>query len=145
MPAGAHRRFTELLKLGFIVSERTVARYLGRVQRRGDPGKRWLTFLHNHRDVIAAFDLFTVPTVTFQLPYCFFVIAHGGRKILHFNVTRHPTADWVVQQLRETFPEASPYRYVVLDRNSKFDADVIAFSAASRADSVLAPDSLRKV
>ena len=62
---------------------------------------------------IVAFDFFTVSTVTFQLLYCFFVIAHGRRKILHFNVTRHPTADWVVQQLREAFPEASPYRYVI--------------------------------
>ena len=57
--------------------------------------------------------------------------AHGRRKILHFNVTRHPTADWVVQQLREAFPEASPYRYVILDRDSKFDADVIAFLKAT--------------
>jgi putative transposase len=54
------------LKLGFVVSERTVARYLRRVQRRGDPGKRWLTFLQNHREVIVAFDFFTLPTVTFQ-------------------------------------------------------------------------------
>ncbi len=78
-----------------------------------------------------AFDLFTVPTVTFQLLYCFCVIEHGRRKIRHFNITRHPTADWVVQQLRETFPEASPYRYVILDRDSKFDADVIAFLKAT--------------
>ena len=70
-------------------------------------------------------------TVTFQLLYCLFVIAHGRRKILHFNITRHPNADWVVQQLREAFPEASPYRYVIFDRDSKFDADVIAFLEAS--------------
>jgi hypothetical protein len=52
---------------------------------------------------------------------------HGRRKILHFNVTRHPTAEWVVQQLREAFPEAGPYRYVILDRDAKFDAEVVAF------------------
>jgi hypothetical protein len=75
-----------------------------------DPAKSWLTFLQNHREVIAAFDFFTVPTVTFQLLYCFFVIEHGRRRILHFNVTDHPTAEWVVQQPRETFPEAGPYR-----------------------------------
>ena len=57
--------------------------------------------------MIAAFDFFTVPTLTFQVLYCFFVIEHGRRKILHFNVTRHPTAEWVVQQLREAFPEAA--------------------------------------
>jgi putative transposase len=114
-----------------VVSERSVARYLRRVGRRGDPCKRWLTFLQNHHEAIVAMDFFTVPTVTFKLLYCFFVIQHGRRKILHFNVTRHPTAEWVVQQLREAFPEAGPYRYVILDRDSKFDADVIAFLKAT--------------
>jgi len=117
----------ELLKLGFQISERTVARYLRRVRRRGDPGKRWLAFLQNHREVIVALDFFTVPTLTFRLLYCFFLIEHARRKILHFNITRHPTAAWVVQQLRETFPDAGPFRYVILDRDSKFDADVITF------------------
>lgn len=128
---GAPKIHGELLKLGLVVSERTVARYLRRVQRRGDPGKRWLTFLQNHREVIVAMDFFTVPTVTFQLLYCLFVIEHGRRKILHFHITRHPTADWVVQQLREAFPEAAPYRYVILDHDSKFDADVITFLQAT--------------
>jgi hypothetical protein len=59
-----------------------------------------LAFLQNHREVIVAFDFFTAPTLTFQLLYCFFVIEHGRRRILHFNVTRHPSAEWVVQQLR---------------------------------------------
>ncbi len=128
---GAPKIHGELQKLGFVVAERTVARYLRRIQRRGDPGKRWLTFLANHREVIVAFDFFTVPTTTFKLLYCFFVIAHGRRKILHFNVTRHPSAEWVVQQLRETFPDADPYRYVILDRDSTFDAEVIAFLKAT--------------
>jgi putative transposase len=128
---GAPKIHGELQKLGLSVSERTVARYLRRILRRGDPGKRWLTFLHNHRDVIVAFDFFTVPTVTFQFLYCFFVIEHGRRKILHFNVTRHPTAEWVIQQLRETFPDAGSYRYVILDRVSIFDADVTAFLKAT--------------
>ena len=61
----------------------------------------------------------------------FFVIEHGRRKILHFNVTRHPTAEWVVQQLREAFPEASPYRYVILDRDAKFDSSVLQFLEAT--------------
>jgi putative transposase len=123
---GAPRVHGELLKLGLVVCERSVARYLRAVRRRGDPGKSWLTFLQNHREVIAAFDFFTVPTVTFKLLYCFFVIEHDRRKILHFNVTGHPTAEWVVQQLREAFAEADPYRYVILDRDAKFDADVVA-------------------
>jgi putative transposase len=115
---GAPKIHGELQKLGFVVSERSVARYLRRIQRRGDTGKRWLTFLANHREVIAAFDFFTVPTWTFNLLCCFFVTEHGRRRILHFNVTGHPTADWVLQQLRETFPEAGPYRYVILDRDT---------------------------
>jgi transposase InsO family protein len=128
---GAPKIHGELVKLGFVVSERTVARYLRRLRRRGDPGHRWHTFLANHREIIAAFDFFTVPTVTFQLLYCFFVIEHGRRKILHFKVTRHPTAEWVIQQLREAFPEAGPQRYVILDRDAKFNADVLAFLKAT--------------
>ena len=61
----------ELQKLGFAVSERSVARYLRRMWRRGDPARNWLTFLQNHREVITAFDFFLVPTLTFQLLYCF--------------------------------------------------------------------------
>ena len=128
---GAPRIHGELVKLGFAVSERTGARYLRSIRRRRDPGKRWLAFLQNHREMIVAFDFFTVSTVTFQLLYCFFVIEHARRKILHCNVTRHPTAEWVVQQLREAFPEAGPYRYVIFDRDSKFDGDVIAFLEAT--------------
>jgi putative transposase len=124
---GAPKIHGELLKLGFVVSERTVARYLRRLRRRADPDKRWLTFLANHREAIVAMDFFAVPTLTFQLLYCFFVIEHGRRRILHFNVTSRPTSEWVVQQLREAFPEAGPYRYVILDRDSKFNADVIQF------------------
>ena len=141
---GAPRIHGEILKLGLAVSERTVARYLRRLQpRRGDPAKRWLSFLVNHREAIVAFDFFTVPTLTFQLLYCFFVIEHGRRRILHFNVTRHPTAEWVVQQLREAFPEAGSYRYAIFDHDSRFNPDVMEFLKAtglkSKRTSVQAP------
>jgi hypothetical protein len=76
-----------LLKLGFPIAERSVGRYLRRIARRGDPNQSWLAFLQNHREVIAAFDFFTVPTVTFRVLYCFFVIEHARRKVLHCNVT----------------------------------------------------------
>jgi len=59
------------------------------------------------------------------------VIEHGRRSILHFNVTPHPTGEWVIQQLREAFPEAGPYRYIILDRDTKFDAEVITFLKAT--------------
>jgi hypothetical protein len=124
---GAPKIHGELLKLGFEVSERTVARYLRRLRpRRGDSSQNWFAFLANHRVVIVAFDFFTVATLTFKLLYCFIVIEHGRRKVLHYNVTSHPTSEWVVQQLRETFPEADPYRYVIFDHDSKFNADAIA-------------------
>jgi putative transposase len=128
---GAPKIHAELQKLGFTVAERSVARYLRRIVRRGDPDQKWLAFLQNHREVITAFDLFTAPTVTFQVLYCFFVIEHERRKILHCNVTQHPTAEWIVQQLREAFPESCRYRYVILDRDSKFDAEVMAFLKAA--------------
>src|SRR3954454_4026226 len=124
---GAPKIHGELLKLGFELSERSVSRYLRRLLHRGDPSKSWLTFLRNHREAIVALDFFTITTVTFQQLYCLFVIEHGRRRILHFNISRHPTADWVVQQLREVFSGAGRYRYVIFDRDAKFDARVIAF------------------
>ena len=128
---GAPKIHAELQKLGFTLAERTVARYLRRIIRRGDPGRKWLAFLENHREGIAAFDFFTVPTVTFRVLYCFFVIEHQRRKILHCNVTPHPTAEWIIQQLREAFPESGRYRYVLFDRDRKFNAEVISFLKAA--------------
>ncbi len=121
---GAPRIHGELLKLGFDVSERSVSRYLRRLSPSDQARKLWATFLRNHREVIAAMDFFTVPTATFRVLYCFFVIEHGRRKVLHFNVTEHPSSSWIVQQLREAFPEPCPYRYAVLDRDAKFCKDV---------------------
>jgi putative transposase len=128
---GAPKIYGEPQKLGFEVSERTVARYLRTVRRHGDAGKGWRTFLANHREAIAAMDFFAVPTLSFKLLYGFFVIEHSRRRILHFNVTAHPTSEWVVQQLREAFPEAGTLRYLILDRDSKFDGDVIGFLKAT--------------
>jgi putative transposase len=72
--------------------------------------------------------------LTFQLLWCFFVIEHGRRTILHVNVTREPTAPWVVQQLRDVFPGDGPYRFVLLDHDSTFDGAVIAFLKATGLD-----------
>ena len=121
---GAPRIHGELLKLGFDVSERSVSRYLRGRSPSDDARKRWTAFLRNHREVIAAMDFFTVPTLTFRVLYCFFVIEHGRRRILHLNVTDHPTGQWIVQQLREAFPEACPYRYAILNRDGKFGQEV---------------------
>ena len=97
---GAPRIHGELLMLGFDVSERTISRWMRRAPRSPEPAKRWLAFLRNHRETIAAMDFFTVPTITFGMLCCFFVIGHDRRKILHLNVTKHLTSMWVVQQLR---------------------------------------------
>ena len=103
---GAPRIHGELLQLGFDISEPTVSRYLQRLRRQPDKGKvqRWLAFLQNHREVMAAFDFFTVPTPNFRVLYCFLVIEHQRRRILHINTTAHPTSEWIVQQLREALP-----------------------------------------
>jgi putative transposase len=123
---GAPRIHGELLKLGFDMSEPTVSRWLRRVPRTPDPAQRWLTFLRNHREAIAAMDFFTVPTLTFGVLYCFFVIGHDRRKILHFNVTQNPSALWIVQQMREAWPYASMHKFLLFDRDSKFGRDVVS-------------------
>jgi putative transposase len=120
----APRIHGELLELGFELSERTVSRYLARLFPNGSAAKRWLAFLKNHREVITGLDFFTVPTLTFRVLYRFFGIAHNRRRILHFNVTDHPTADWVVQQLRETRTAARIG--TILDRDDKFNDEVLA-------------------
>ena len=94
---GAPRIHGELLKLGYALSEPTVSRWVRRAPRPVDPRKRWLTFLRNHREAIAAMDFFTVPTLTFGVLYCFFVIGHDRRRVLHHNVTRNPNALWVTR------------------------------------------------
>ena len=85
---GAPRIHGELLMLGFDLSERTVSRWMKRTPRDPDRAKRWLVFLRNHREGIAAMDFFTVPTITFGVLYCFFIISHDRRRILHPNQLR---------------------------------------------------------
>jgi transposase InsO family protein len=121
---GAPRIHAELLKLGFLVSERTVSRYMPTESAGPDVVERWRAFLRNHREVLAAMDFFTVPTVTFCVLYVFFVIDHTRRRILHANVTAHPTAEWIIQQLREAFPFATAPRYLILDRDGKYGSMV---------------------
>ena len=106
------------------MSERTVPRYMPRRPLDPDKIRRWKTFLRNHREIIAACDFFTVPTITFDVLYVFFVIEHARRQVLHVNVTLHPTAAWVIQQLREAFPFDAAPSYLILDRDSKFSGAV---------------------
>ena len=78
-----------------------------RVKGRTSPSQTWKTFLANHAEQIAAVDFFTVPTLTFRNLYCFIILLHDRRKVIHFNVTAHPTAEWTARQLIEAFPEDS--------------------------------------
>ena len=122
---GAPRIHGELLKLGFDISERTVSRWVKRAIRNPEPARRWLAFLRNHREAIAAMDFFTVPTLTFGVLYCFFIISHDRRKILHCNVTRQPNALWIVLQLRAAWGYDQPHRFLIFDRDAKFSEEVI--------------------
>jgi putative transposase len=129
---GAPRIHGELRMLGFELCERTISRWMKRAPRDPEPAKRWLAFLRNHREAIAAMDFFTVPTITFGVLYCFFVIGHDRRHILHLNVTKHPTSAWIIQQLREAFPFEAAHQYLIFDRDQKFGFEVIAAVKATR-------------
>ena len=123
---GAPRIHGELRMLGFDVCERTVSRWMRRAPRNPEPAKQWLAFLRNHREAIAAMDFFTVPTVTFRVLYCLFIISHDRRQILHLNVTRHPTSLWIVQQLREAFPYQPTAKFLIFDRDAQYGVEVPA-------------------
>ena len=114
----------ELSKLGIHVGLTTISRYLPKVDADGDPHQRWMTFLRNHRDLIAAMDFFVVPTVRFTLLYVWFAIDHGRRRILHFNVTASPSSSWLIQQLREAFADEPVHRYLIFDNDAIFSAEV---------------------
>ena len=88
---GASRIQSELYLLGYNVAESTVARYMTRGRK--PPSQTWRTFLANHMKQTAATDPFTMPTVTFRVLFCFVVLGHGRRRVLHFNVTEHPSAE----------------------------------------------------
>src|SRR6266566_2999094 len=115
---GAPRIHGELLKLGIDIGERSVSKYM--VRCRKPPSQTWRTFLENHAQQLVSIDFFTVPTIRFQVLYVFLVLAHDRRRILHFNVTAHPTADWTAQQVWEAFPFAQLPRFLLRDRDAIF-------------------------
>ncbi|HLH08005.1 MAG TPA: integrase core domain-containing protein [Terriglobales bacterium] len=112
----APRIHGELQKLGIEISERTVSRILRRVKR--PPSQAWRTFLQNHLNEIVAIDFFTVPTIRLRVLYVFLVIEHQRRRVLHFGVTEHPTAEWSSQQVIEAFSDRDAKRYLIRDRDS---------------------------
>jgi putative transposase len=136
---GAPRIHGEIIKLGHDVSESTVARLMPRPRK--PPSPTWRTFLSTHLSVAAAMDMFVVPTAGFQNLYCFVVLHHGRRKIVHTNVTAHPTAAWILQQLREAFPDDMAPRFLHRDRDAAFEALDHAFQNFGIEQVVSAPRS----
>src|SRR5215470_2701323 len=114
---GASRIHGELLMLGFEVAQSTVSKY---IVRGGSPSQSWKTFFRNHAQAIAAVDLCVVPTMTFERLFAFLVLGHGRRQLLWFEVTRHPTAEWLARQLTEAFPWASAPTYLVRDNDRAY-------------------------
>ena len=124
---GEERIADELMvKLGIRVSARTVAKYLDMDRPRGVSNQRWKTFIHNHAKAIVACDFFVSVTVTFRVLYVFVAMEVGSRRILHFNVTSHPTAEWTVQQFREFLAFDHPYQLVIHDRDAIFSTELDA-------------------
>ena len=115
---GAPRIHGELLKLGIEVAPSTVGKYLRRTRK--PPSQTWRTFLTNHMTQTASMDFFVVPTATFRVLFVFVVLSHDRRRILHWNLTEHPTEQWTVQQLREAFPWDEAPRYLIRDRDAIF-------------------------
>jgi putative transposase len=118
---GAPRIHGELLKLGIDIGETSVGKYMAR--HRKPPSQTWRTFLENHVQTMVSVDFFTVPTIRFQVLYVFLVLAHDRRRIVHFNATAHPTAEWTAQQLREAFPFDQIPRYLLRDRDGIFGGE----------------------
>ena len=137
---GAPRIHSELLKLGFQVSQSSVAKYMGK--RRGPPSQGWRAFLANHAPHIAARDLFVVPTIGFDLLYAFVIVRLDRRDLIWISVTRHPTAEWIARQVTEAFPWNEAPRYLIRDRDRIFGAVVTRrLQALGIRDKPIAPAS----
>ena len=132
---GAPRIHGELLKLGFEVGEATVSRTMPR--RRKPPSQTWRAFLRNHTEDLVSIDFFVVPTATFRVLYVFLVLEHERRRIMHFNVTDGPSAQWTGQQLVNAFPDDSAPKYLIRDRDTIYGADFVRRVRAMGIEQVL--------
>ena len=117
---GAPRILGELRKIGIDVAKSTVEKYM--VRRRKPPSPTWMTFLRNHMSEMVSIDFFVVPTVKFEILFVFLILSHDRRRVLHFNVTHNPSAQWTAQQIAEAFPWGNVPRYLLRDRDSIYGA-----------------------
>jgi putative transposase len=115
---GAPRIHGELLKLGIVVSQATVGRYMP--WRPAAPSPPWRSFLGNHMSETAAVDMFVVATATFRLLYTVIIVGHNRRKVIHFDVTQNPTQVWLAHQMTEAFPWDTAPRYLLRDRDASY-------------------------
>ncbi len=120
---GSPRIHGEIIELGFEISQATVAKYMPR--RRQPPSSSWRAFLENHVSEIVAIDFFTVPTATFRVLFVLVVLVHQRRRVLHVNVTDHPTAAWTAHQIREALPWNSAPRFPLRDRDGVYGDDFV--------------------
>ncbi|MGI9070923.1 MAG: integrase core domain-containing protein [Bryobacteraceae bacterium] len=121
--------------LGIAVSERTVSRILRTLAR--PPSQSWKTFLNNHVGQIFSVDFFTVPTITLKVLYVFVVLAHRRREVVHFNVTEHPRAEWIAQQVVEACAYRDAPKYLIRDRDRVYGSAVRKRLQALRIQEVL--------
>ena len=119
---GAPRIHGELLKLGIVISERSVTRIMPK-RKRNPPTQTWRTFLDNHLGALASIDFFAVPTATFRVLLVFLVLRHDRRRVVHFNITEFPSAAWTAQQIIEAFPEDTAPKYMIRDRDGIYGDD----------------------
>ena len=117
------------------MAQSTVGKYLHR--QRKPPSQTWRTFLQNHAQQMASMDFFTVPTATFRILFVLVVLSHDRRRVVHFNVTEHPTEEWTAQQIREAFPWDQVPRYVIRDRDAIFGNEVVATTKGMCLDHVI--------
>jgi putative transposase len=115
---GAPRIHGELAKLGIVVAERTVSRLIAPGRR--PPSQTWRTFLTNHLRDLVSIDFFTVPTARLRVLFVLLVLTHNRRRVVHFNVTEHPTAAWTAQQIVDAFPDDTAPAYLLRDRDRVF-------------------------
>ena len=123
---GRERIADELwLKVQIRVSPRTVRKYIEPVPGpHGRKDQRWSTFIRNHARGIVACDFFVSVTVGFRVIYVFVALEIESRRLLHFNVTVHPTSDWTLQQLREALPSDQDYKFLLHDRHKTFSTSL---------------------
>jgi transposase InsO family protein len=133
---GAPRIHGELRKLGIEIAQSTVAKYLVRHGGKA-PSQTWRSFLGNHVSQLASIDFFVVPTATFRVLFVFVVLFHDRRRLVHVNVTAHPTAAWTAQQLREAWPWDTAPRFVIRDRDAIYGSDLQRAAQAMDIEEVL--------